>query len=206
MIAIIDYGMGNLASVRKAFAYLGAESLLTSRPEDIAAADHVVLPGVGAFRDAIAALRETGLGVAFKAATRSGKPCLGICLGMQLLFERSGENGDYEGLSLLPGAIEGLPRPAGIKIPHMGWNDMELRDALMFENISASAPMYFVHSYAYRDVKSPFAAALCVHGEPFVSAVRRETLWGVQFHPEKSGEAGLALLDNFLRQEGGTHA
>ena len=200
MIAIIDYGMGNLRSVQKAFEFLGFEAAITDDPAVIAAAEHVVLPGVGAFCDAMARLKETGLDQAVVQAARSGKPMLGICLGMQMLFEHSEENGFYDGLGLLPGTITKF-EDRGLKIPHMGWNTLETRDCPLFAR-GENPCVYFVHSYCMADVSDDFTAATCDYGQTFTAAVCRGNVMATQFHPEKSGEAGLAMLRRFAEWKG----
>ena len=200
MIAIIDYGMGNLRSVQKAFEFLGFEAQITDDPAAIAAADHVVLPGVGAFCDAMAKLRETGLDRAVIDTARSGKPLLGSCLGMQMLFEHSQENGFYDGLGLLPGTITKF-EDRGLKIPHMGWNTLTTRDCPLFDE-GDDPCVYFVHSYCMADVSDDFTAATCDYGQTFTAAVCKGNVMATQFHPEKSGEAGLNMLRRFAEWKG----
>ena len=200
MIAIIDYGMGNLRSVQKAFEFLGFEAVITDDPAVIAAADHVVLPGVGAFCDAMARLRETGLDRAVIATAESGKPLLGICLGMQMMFEYSRENGFYDGLGLLPATITKF-EDRGLKIPHMGWNTLETRDCPLFDK-GDDPCVYFVHSYCMAEISDDFTAATCDYGQVFTAAVCRGNVMATQFHPEKSGEAGLKMLRRFAEWKG----
>ncbi len=200
MIAIIDYGMGNLRSVQKAFEFLGFEAQITDDPAAIAAADHVVLPGVGAFCDAMAKLRETGLDRAVIDTAKRGKPLLGICLGMQMLFEHSQENGIYDGLGLLPGTITKF-EDRGLKIPHMGWNTLTTRDCPLFDK-GDDPCVYFVHSYCMAGVSDDFTAATCDYGQTFTAAVCRGNVMATQFHPEKSGEAGLTMLRRFAEWKG----
>ena len=200
MIAIIDYGMGNLRSVQKAFEFLGFEAVVTDDPQAIEAADHVVLPGVGAFCDAMARLRETGLDRAVLQAAGSGKPLLGICLGMQMMFEHSEENGFYDGLGLLPGTITRF-EDRGLKIPHMGWNTLATRDCPLFDR-GDDPCVYFVHSYCMATVDDSFTAATCEYGQVFTAAVCRGNVMATQFHPEKSGEAGLRMLRRFAEWKG----
>ncbi len=186
--------MGNLRSVQKALEYLGCEARITDSAAVIRDASHVVLPGVGAFRDAIDRLRRSGLDRAFTEAAASGKPVLGICLGMQLMYEVSEENGLYEGLGLLPGRITLLDAP-GLKIPHMGWNTLETRACPLFD---AGTPqtVYFVHSYCAQAVNGD-TAAVCTYGKPFTAAACRGNILATQFHPEKSGSVGLSMLRRF---------
>ena len=202
MIAIIDYGMGNLRSVQKAFEYLGFEAAITDDAAAVARADRVVLPGVGAFEDAMARLRETGLDRAVLDAADSGKPVLGICLGMQMMFERSEENGVHEGLGLFPGAVTRF-EDHGLKIPHMGWNTLQTRDCPLFD-AGENPCVYFVHSYCVAEVSDDFTAATCDYGQTFTAAVCRGNVMATQFHPEKSGDAGLAMLRRFAEWQGVT--
>ena len=167
MIAIIDYGMGNLRSVQKAFEYLGYEAVITDSPEVIASASHVILPGVGAFEDAMRRIRETALDQALMNAVQVGKPILGICLGMQMMFELSEENGRFEGLGLFPGTITKL-EDRGLKIPHMGWNTLETRDCPLFDAEDHPC-VYFVHSYCMADVDDGWTAATCHYGQTFTA-------------------------------------
>ena len=200
MIAIIDYGMGNLRSVQKAFEYLGFEAIITDDAAVVKAADRVILPGVGAFEDAMARLRETGLDQAFLEAAQSGKPVLGICLGMQMMFERSEENGVHEGLGLFPGAVTRFEE-RGLKIPHMGWNTLATRDCPLFDE-GDDPCVYFVHSYCVAEVSDDFTAATCDYGQTFTAAVCRGNVMATQFHPEKSGDAGLRMLKRFATWQG----
>lgn len=195
MIAIIDYGMGNLRSVQKAFEFLGYEALITDDADTILSADHVVLPGVGAFRDAMARLTETGLDQTVKLVASRGTPLLGVCLGMQLMFEHSEENGFYDGLALFPGTVTKFPA-MGLKIPHMGWNTLKTRDCPLFD--AGNDPcVYFVHSYCMADISDEWTAATCEYGMPFTAVIARGNVMATQFHPEKSGEAGLRMLRRF---------
>ena len=200
MIAIIDYGMGNLRSVQKAFEFLGFEAVITDDAAMVAKAERVVLPGVGAFEDAMARLRETGLDRAFLDAAKAGKPVLGICLGMQMMFERSEENGIHEGLGLFPGAVTRF-EDRGLKIPHMGWNTLDTRDCPLFD-AGENPCVYFVHSYCVAEVSDDFTAATCDYGQTFTAAVCRGNIMATQFHPEKSGDAGLRMLKRFATWQG----
>jgi len=198
-VVIIDYGMGNLHSVTKALQALGARVQISQDPQEVMAAQRVILPGVGAFPDAMALLFETGLDKAAKAAAAAGKPFLGICLGMQLLLDSSDEGGCHEGLSLIPGKIERIRPGAGYKIPHMGWNEVEDRQNCPLLQGVSGEDFYFVHSYGCLDAASPAAAGVTDYGTPFASVVwNGKNVFGTQFHPEKSGLAGRKLLQNFL--------
>jgi glutamine amidotransferase len=196
MIALIDYGAGNLGSVVNALARLNATATIAAAPEDLARARAIVFPGVGAAAPAMAALRERGLDQAVMAAVRNRVPFLGICLGMQLLFERSAEDG-AACLGLLPGTVERLKTRE--KLPHVGWNTLEhVRPHPVLDGLEGEA-FYFVHSYVVVPRDPAVAAGETTHGVPFVSAIASQGLVGVQFHPERSGSAGLRLLQNFLR-------
>lgn len=198
MIAIIDYGMGNLRSVQKGLERVGHQATITSDPAVVAEASKVILPGVGAFEDAIAELRARGLVGVVRDAIESGKPFLGICLGLQLLFDRSYENGEHEGLGILPGEVVRFELPAEYSIPHMGWNQLHVeRRPPILEGISEGEYVYFVHSY-YVVPKDPAVIATTTdYAEPFCSMVWRDNLFATQFHPEKSQSQGLRILKNF---------
>lgn len=200
MIAIIDYGMGNLRSVQKALEYLGFEAVITDEKEKIAAADRVILPGVGAFEDAMARLHQGGLDQALLDAAKAGKPVLGICLGMQMMFEHSEENGHHDGLGLFPGTITRL-EDRGLKIPHMGWNTLETRACPLWDE-GEELCVYFVHSYCVAEVNDDWTAATCVYGQTFSAAICRGNVMATQFHPEKSGAAGLKILRRFATWKG----
>ena len=197
MIAILDYGMGNLRSVEKAFEHVGATVTVTRDHEEVRAADGVVLPGVGAFPKAMEAVRELGLDELLSERVQAGVPALGICLGMQLLFERSTELGGAGGLGLLSGEVAPLDAP-GLKIPQIGWNAISWKRA---SRLTAGLPdpcaFYHVHSFAPRPAAQGDVLATADYGGEFVTAVERERVYGVQFHPEKSGPHGLRLLGNF---------
>jgi imidazole glycerol-phosphate synthase subunit HisH len=198
MIAIIDYGMGNLRSVQKAIEAVGHVAEITPDPERIRRADKVILPGVGAFADAASELRRTGLGEAFREAVKAGKPCLGVCLGLQLLFDVSEEDGLHEGLGLLPGRVVRFRSAPGLKIPHMGWNSLRvLRPAPLLKGLSEEPSVYFVHSYHAVPDDPDDVAAEADHPGPFPAMVWRENLTACQFHPEKSQKVGLAMYANF---------
>lgn len=192
MIAVIDYGMGNLRSVQKAFEFAGYEAVLTSDADEILRADKVVLPGVGAIADAVAALREGGLVPAIKEAAKT-KPFLGICLGMQLLFERSMENGVYDCLGIIPGEVVRFD-VGELKVPHMGWNNLKVKPNPIIEG---SPYVYFVHSYHASNVPEEYVLATAEYGYEFVAAVRKGNVYGFQFHPEKSGDAGIEMIKKF---------
>ena len=197
MIAIIDYGMGNLHSVSKAIERLGYEARVTSDPGVILAAEGAILPGVGAFGDAMANLRDTGLGAVVKEYAATEKPLLGICLGMQLLFDESEEHGRHEGLGLLPGRVVRFQGP--YKVPHMGWNELIfLQDSPLFEGLEPGH-VYFVHSYHVLPDRKEDLLAVTDYYQPVTAIVGRGNLYGMQFHPEKSGSLGRALLERFLK-------
>jgi len=197
-IVIIDYGMGNLRSVQKAFEKIGHSATISSNPNEIAEADKLVLPGVGAFRDAIARLRETGLDTPIIEHISVGAPFFGICLGMQLLFTRSHEDGLHPGLDVLPGEVTRFEDQPGIKVPHMGWNTLEYtRNCPIFCGLPENPSVYFVHSYYCQPVDTDFVSAWSQHPTPFAAALWRENLFATQFHPEKSQSIGLQMLRNF---------
>jgi len=197
-VAVVDYGMGNLASVAKALTRSGAEVRVTQSAADVRDAAGVVLPGVGAFRDAAARLEESGLGTVVLERIAAGTPFLGVCLGLQLLFESSGEGGRWPGLGVLPGTVERLR--TDLKVPHIGWNDLDWgpAGAGMARGLPAPATVYFVHSYAALPADPGIVAATTEYGGPVVAAVARDHVWAVQFHPEKSSRVGLALLTAFV--------
>ena len=198
MIAIIDYGMGNLRSVQKALEAIGESAVVTCDPERVRGADKVILPGVGAFEDAAAELRRTGLGAAFCDAVRAGKPSLGVCLGLQLLFDESLEGGRHQGLGLIPGRVVRFEGGPGRKVPHMGWNSLRvLREAPLLRGLGESPSVYFVHSYYVVPDDPDVVAAEADYPGPFAALVWRENLMACQFHPEKSQRVGLAMYRNF---------
>lgn len=200
MIVIIDYGMGNLRSVQKALEAVGQTAEIVQDPERIKAASKVILPGVGAFADAAAVLRSTGLGEAFCEAVRAGKPCLGVCLGLQLLFDVSEEDGLHQGLGLLPGRVVRFRPAPGLKIPHMGWNTLQIRrPAPILDGLGTDPSVYFVHSYHAVAARPDDVAAESDHGGPFPALVWRDNLMACQFHPEKSQKTGLAMYASFAR-------
>lgn len=198
MIAIIDYGMGNLRSVQKALEAVGEAAVVTSDPGEVRAASKVVLPGVGAIADAVAELKRTGLGEAFVEAVRAGKPALGVCLGLQLLFERSEEDGEHPGLGLIPGRVVRFDPKPGLKIPHMGWNTLRIRrPAPLFRDLPENPAVYFVHSYHVVPDDPEVIAAETDYPDPFVAAIWADNLIACQFHPEKSQRVGLQMYRNF---------
>ncbi len=197
-ILIVDYGMANLRSVQKAFERVGAAAEISGEPDRVAAADKLVLPGVGAFRDAIARLHEARLAEPIKAHVRAGKPFLGICLGLQLLFTRSYEDGVYDGLDLLAGEVVRFDRVPGLKVPHMGWNYLRVvRPAPCLRELPPEAAVYFVHSYYVRPDDRGIVATETDYPTPFASSVWHENVFATQFHPEKSQKVGLAMLRQF---------
>jgi glutamine amidotransferase len=200
MIAIIDYEMGNLRSVQKAFERVGAEATVTGDPNVVAEAEKIVLPGVGAFRDAIAALKDRGLVEPIRESVAKEKPVLGICLGMQLFFDRSYEYGEYEGLGLLPGEVRRFDLPHDFKVPHMGWNEGRFKHASpLAAGIAEGSHYYFVHSYYACPADESVTLIESDYGGPFCAAVQRGRLFATQFHPEKSQSVGLKLLENFAK-------
>lgn len=197
MIAIIDYGMGNLGSVNNALTRLGYESATSSDPAVIMAADKVILPGVGAFADAMKNLRQRGLDQCIKELVVRQTPLLGICLGLQLLFEESREHGRHQGLGIIPGRV--VRFEIDYKVPHMGWSDITVNPASrLFKGISDGSYFYFVHSYYVVPDDPAVIAATCDYGLPFTCAVETGMLFATQFHPEKSGDRGMEVLKNFL--------
>lgn len=197
MISIIDYGMGNLRSVQKAFEYLGHDAIITSDKKAINDASHIVLPGVGAFKDAIDALRQHELIGTIQSSVNSGKPFLGICLGMQLLFEKSYENGKYNGLSILKGDVVKFDIGSEYKVPHMGWNKINIKNGKIFDKENKDQYVYFVHSYHVVPNDENIIATTTNYGYDFTSAVCKDNILATQFHPEKSGETGLKMLKKF---------
>lgn len=197
MIGIIDYGMGNLRSVQKAFEFLGHEAIISDDAEILYEADKIILPGVGAFADAIAALREKKLDILLQTIVKEQKPLLGICLGMQLLFDKSYEYGEHDGLGILEGKI--LKIPSEVKVPHMGWNSLDVKkEAPLFEGLSKEPYVYFVHSY-YLETEAPIVSATTYYGKEISVAAQQDNVFALQFHPEKSGDIGLKILHNFGR-------
>jgi glutamine amidotransferase len=196
VVAVLDYGIGNLRSAEKALQHVGADATLTADPDRVAAADAVVLPGVGAFGPCVRALVDRGLDVVARRAVADGVPFLGICVGMQVLYESSEESPGVPGLGLLPGTVRRLPD--GVKHPQMQWNTLDVSGSgHLFDGLGGSPWMYFVHSFAAE--MSDDVVATCDYGGPVAAAARRGSVRAVQFHPEKSGRPGLELLANFVR-------
>lgn len=204
MIAIIDYGVGNLFSLKSSFNAIGADITVTDSEEIIRSADKIILPGVGAFSDAIAKLRATGLDKVLIDEAQKGKPVMGICLGMQMLFEKSFEYGEYDGLGLLKGNVVGMQGvlPEELKIPHIGWNALHFRqdNCPLFKYIKENDCVYFVHSYFAEDCDESVAATT-EYGKELTAAVAYKNIYGCQFHPEKSGDVGLNILRAFCETE-----
>lgn len=204
MIAIIDYDAGNLKSVEKALQHLGQECMITGNAEEILSADKVILPGVGSFGDAMSNIRRLGLEDVIKEVARKGTPFLGICLGLQLLFESSDETPGVEGLGILKGKIVRIPDKEGLKIPHVGWNSLHLQNGgRLFEGLGEDPYVYFVHSYYLEAeeeqiVKATTDYSTCIH-----ASVEQGNVFACQFHPEKSSTVGLKILENFANIQGG---
>ena len=197
MIAIIDYDAGNLKSVEKALLFLGEEAKVTSEAEEILSADKIILPGVGAFGDAMEKLNNSGLSEVIREAVKRKIPLLGICLGLQLLFEASEESPGVDGLSILKGKIVRIPDKEGFKVPHIGWNSLSINpESKLFAGIPEDSYVYFVHSY-YLKAEEPIVAATTDYVADIHAAVEKDQVFACQFHPEKSGEVGLKLLKNF---------
>ncbi len=197
MIAIIDYGMGNLRSVQKALEKVGAQTVISQDPMEIQKADKVILPGVGAMLPAMEKLKTLGLISVIKESIESGKPFLGICLGLQLLFEKSSEGGDVAGLNVIKGNVDRFQK---LKVPHMGWNQLHIKNSQcpLFPGVEELANVYFCHSYFVRPADMSVAATTTDYGIEFVSAIWNKNVFGVQFHPEKSQSTGLKILKNFV--------
>ena len=199
MIAIVDYGVGNLFSLNSSFAAIGVEAVVTNDPMVLCGADKIILPGVGAFEDAARKLRESGLDVVIKQLAADGKPLMGICLGMQMLFEKSFEYGEHEGLGLIKGAVKPIADviPEDLKIPHIGWNALKFKgDSPLFSKIREGDCVYFVHSFYAADCEESVIAT-AEYGAELTAAVAKDNVYGCQFHPEKSGAVGLNILRAF---------
>lgn len=198
MIAVVDYGAGNLHSVKNALDYLGADSVVTSDISAVKAADKLILPGVGSFGEAMDCLNKSGLCQAVRDFAKSGKPFLGICLGLHMLFEESEESPGVKGLGVLKGRVVKIPEH-GLKIPHMGWNSIEtVKESKILKNMGDEPFVYFVHSYYIKPDNKSDVSAVTQYGETLSVAVERDNLFAVQFHPEKSGDTGLEILRNFI--------
>lgn len=199
MIKMIDYGVGNLFSLRSSFAAIGVDVEYTGDPAQIRQADKLILPGVGAFRDARKALADTGLDRVITEEAGKGKPLIGICLGMQMLFERSYEYGEYEGLGLIPGSIVSMEGkiPSNLPIPHIGWNALhKTQDSPLLQYVNEGDFVYFVHSY-YAETEDRYVIARTEYGAELTAAVQNGNVYGCQFHPEKSSKVGLSILRAF---------
>lgn len=199
MIAIIDYDAGNIKSVQKAINLLGEETVLTREREDILAADKVILPGVGAFGDAMEKLERFGLVQVIKEVVEKGTPFLGICLGLQLLFEESEESPGIKGLGILKGKIVKIPEETGLKIPHIGWNSLDFpSEGTLFKGIQPNSYVYFVHSFYLQAEEKEIVKATTKYGVTIEASVEKGNVYACQFHPEKSSDVGLQILKNFL--------
>lgn len=199
-IVIIDYGMGNVGSLKNALDFLGMDALLSRKTEDLRKASHIILPGVGAFNDGMNNLKKFGLIPVLKEEVlKRKKPLLGICLGLQLLAEKGEEGGVHEGLGFIKGTVRRFRvDKEKFRIPHIGWNDVSPKgDSILFDGISSTV-FYFVHSFFLEPVQKEVIAATCLYGEEFTAAIRHKNIFGTQFHPEKSQKSGLALLQNFI--------
>ena len=198
MIAIIDYGAGNLFSAKNALDYLQVENTIVAKPEDLVHADGLLLPGVGAFKDAMNMLNERGFTQAIKEQVAAGMPLMGICLGMQVLFEKGYEFGETDGLGLIPGCVK-LIDGGGLKIPHMGWNDLTvLHDCSLSSGVQNGDYVYFVHSFR-ADTSDDYISCYTMYNEKIPAVVFHENVFGTQFHPEKSGQVGMNILKNFAK-------
>lgn len=199
MITIIDYGMGNLRSAQKAFEFLGFEAQISDDIATINAAEKIVLPGVGAFADATERLNLSGISEIIKQKVSAGTPFLGICLGMQLIFDKSYEGGEFPGLGLLQGEIKRFDIPKEYKVPHIGWNKLKIKDNPLFDGLNDDAYTYFVHSFYAETNDRDAVIAISDYGIEFTAAVNKGNIYATQFHPEKSGDSGLKILANFAK-------
>lgn len=199
MLAVIDYDAGNIKSVQKALEFLGAQAIVTRDRDEILRASRVILPGVGSFGDAMTKLENFGLVSVIREVTKKQTPFLGICLGLQLLFEESEESPGVKGLGLLPGKIVRIPRTEGLKIPQIGWNALEYPSkGRLFENVPEHSFVYFVHSYYLQAQEKEIVKATAEYGATIEASVEKDNIFACQFHPEKSSETGLQILKNFL--------
>lgn len=197
MIAIVDYGVGNLFSLKSSLRFIGADAEVTADERRLREADGIILPGVGAFADAREKLTASGTEGVLRELVAEGRPFLGICLGMQMLFERSLEYGEHEGLGFIPGEVVPLPADIGIKIPHMGWNSLQImKDCPLLGRVKSGEYVYYVHSY-HAVGCGAYTAAVSEYGVPVTGVVARDNVYGTQFHPEKSGDTGLNILRSF---------
>ncbi len=204
MIAIIDYGAGNLRSVQKALAHVGGEAIITDNPQKILRANQVILPGVGSFGDCMKQLHNKNLVTTVHEVVNNGTPFLGICLGLQLLFESSEESPGVAGLGVLPGKIKKIPSYKDLKIPHIGWNSLDFtKPSPLFSSLEQGAFVYFIHSYYMQPTNPDIVIASTNYGATLPIALQRDNVFATQFHPEKSGDVGLTILENFTRMGGG---
>lgn len=202
MVAIIDYDAGNIKSVEKAVAFLGKEAVITRKPEEILGADHVILPGVGNFGDAMKKLEKYGLIPVIREVIEKQIPFLGICLGLQLLFNKSDESPGVGGLGILEGEIKRIPGKEGLKIPHIGWNSLSFpREGRLYQGLPEEAYVYFVHSYYLEAKEKEIVTATTEYGVTIHASIEKGNVFACQFHPEKSSETGLKILDNFLKMK-----
>ena len=202
MVAVIDYDAGNIRSVEKAVAALGGQAAVTRKPEEILSAEHVILPGVGAFGDAMGKLRKYGLDGVIREVVARKTPFLGICLGLQLLFESSEESEGVKGIGILPGKIVRIPEGADLKIPHIGWNSLSYPNpGRLFKGVQEQSYVYFVHSYYLQAEDAGIVRAVTQYGVEIHASVEKENIFACQFHPEKSSETGMRILKNFLEME-----
>ena len=199
MVAIIDYDAGNVKSVEKAVAALGKHAIVTGNSDEILSAEHVILPGVGAFGDAMKKLNQSGLVDTIRKVIEKRTPFLGICLGLQLLFESSEESPGVEGLGILPGKIVRIPEKDDLKIPHIGWNSLSYpNQGRLFQGVPEQSYVYFVHSYYLQADEPEIVKAVTEYGTPIHASVEKDNIFACQFHPEKSSEVGMTILKNFL--------
>ena len=199
MITIIDYGMGNLRSAQKAFEFIGYDAIITDNIDEIRKAEKIVLPGVGAFADAMERLNKTGISEIIKQKIAEGTPFLGICLGMQLIFDKSYEGGEFEGLGLIQGEIKRFELPKEYKVPHIGWNKLKMQNNPLFAGLTGEVYTYFVHSFHAVTNDNDAVIAASDYGMEFTAAVCKDNVYATQFHPEKSGNSGLKMLENFAK-------